>query len=177
MLIVEDGTGRADAESYVSVAFADSYHTARGRETTWTDLDTDVKEQALRMATDYMGQAYRVRWAGCRRTDTQALDWPRYDAPKPDAPGGYGPWPAYYDDDIVPTEVQRACAELAFRHATGTDLAPDLDPPVTREKVGPIEVEYAQGDRQTVKFQAIDMLLGPLLKSGGASNVAKVVRS
>lgn len=81
-LIVEDGTGLAAAEAYASVAEADTYHTARGREATWTDLDADVKERALRLATDYMQQAYRSLWAGTRKTTAQALDWPRWNVPK-----------------------------------------------------------------------------------------------
>ena len=76
-LIVEDGTGRADAESYASVSVADAYHTARGN-TAWAALATTaLKEAALRKATDYLGQTYGLRWKGYRMTTTQALDWPR----------------------------------------------------------------------------------------------------
>lgn len=37
-LIVEDGTGLPDAESYASVAFADAYFTARNN-SAWTGTD------------------------------------------------------------------------------------------------------------------------------------------
>jgi hypothetical protein len=67
-LTVEDGTGKADAESYISVADADTYFTARNN-ATWAALSTSDKEAALRKATDYMLQAYRVRWAGMRETE------------------------------------------------------------------------------------------------------------
>ena len=50
-LVVEDGTGKADAESYISVADADTYHSNRGN-TDWAALTTTEKEQLLRGATD-----------------------------------------------------------------------------------------------------------------------------
>ena len=70
-LITEDGTGRADAESYCSVAAADAHHAARGA-AAWAALTTEAKEQALRRATDYMGQIYGPLWAGHRSLPTQA---------------------------------------------------------------------------------------------------------
>jgi hypothetical protein len=165
MLIVETGAGLSTAESYISVADADTYHTARGNESTWTDLDSTVKEQLLRKATDYMTQEYRARWAGSRVTTTQRLDWPRYDVPIKDAPAVYGSFPATYPYDAVPETVAAACAEFALR-AASAPLGPDLTAPVIREKVGPIEVEYAEGARQTTSYQAVDNMLQPFLKGG-----------
>ena len=75
-LIVEDGTGKSDAESFISVADADTYHSNRGN-TDWASLLTAAKEQNLRKATDYICQVYRMKWAGTRVNGTQALDWPR----------------------------------------------------------------------------------------------------
>ena len=69
-IIVEDGTGLANAESYVSVVDANTYHSKLGNDA-WTDLDTSVKEQLLRKATDYMVAQYRLQYAGYRRYSTQ----------------------------------------------------------------------------------------------------------
>lgn len=172
-IVVEDGTGLADAESYASVEFADDYHLTRGREETWVELDEVVKEQALRLASDYMVQEYRDRWAGYRRTLTQALDWPRWDVPRRDAPGWYGAWRAFYDSNVVPEEVKRACVELAFRAVdqdtltvSAAGLLPDLEPQVQSESVGPISVTYFQGGRQQTRRSAVDAMLLPLLSSG-----------
>jgi hypothetical protein len=178
-LVVEDGTGRADAESYASVEYADAYHIARGREESWFELDDEMKEQALRLAADFITQEYRLLWAGTRKTSTQALDWPRYDVPVRDAPGGS--WYSYHPANVVPEEVRRANAELAFRAvATGalSDLSPDLSPPVLSKTVGPISVTYAEGARQTTRYAAVEALLAPLLSaaSHGVSSV-KVTRS
>jgi hypothetical protein len=172
-LIVEDGTGKPDAESFISVADATAYHAARGN-AAWAALASDtLREQALRKGTDYMEQMYRERWAGTRLTATQALSWPRYMVPMKDAPGGYGSWPAYYPQDEVPLIVAHACAELALRAAAG-ELAPDIDRVTTREKVGPLEVEYAAGAAPYVRFRAVDNMLTPFFGAGGGMNIAVI---
>lgn len=174
-LIVETGSGDASAESYASVADADSYLAARGQ-ALWEGMVTADKEAALRRATDYMQQAYRERWAGTRATATQALDWPRWNVPVKDVPGGFGSVPAYYSDTVVPGEVKNACILLAIKAVAG-DLAPDIEPQTISESVGPISVTYAAGSRQTVKYQAIDNLLSPMLMDGGSGCMARISRA
>lgn len=170
-LVTEDGTGKTDAESYISVTDADTYFTNRG-DTVWTALGTPAKEAALRKATDYMVATYGMRWGGMRMTTTQALDWPRAYVPFRDAPVGYGASQPYYDDDTVPVAVQRACAELAVR-ASAADLAPDVGAQVKSETVGPISVTYADGARQSDTYRAVDAMLSAYLKGGGAVPVVR----
>ena len=166
-LIVEDGSGKSDSESYISVADASNYHTVRGN-TAWAALATDaLREAALRRATDYMRQAYRSRWQGYKVNEDQALDWPRYDVEVE----GYA-----IDSDIVPTEIKNACAELALR-ASAVDLNPDLTQGVAREKVGQIEVEYDKASPQFTRYRAIDALLSPYLKAGGGGCSMGLIRS
>ena len=166
-LIVEDGSGKSDSESYISVADASSYHTARGN-TAWAALATDaLREAALRRATDYMRQAYRSRWQGYKVNEDQALDWPRYNV----VVEGYA-----VDSDIVPTEIKNACAELALR-ASAADLNPDLTQGVAREKVGQIEVEYDKASPQFTRYKAIDAILSPYLKAGGGGCSMGLIRS
>jgi hypothetical protein len=163
-LIVEDGTGLATAESYISVADTSTRMAALGN-TTWTTLSTAEMEQALRRATTYMGQAYRQRWHGTRLLRTQALDWPRYGA----CVDGY-----QVDSTIVPLDVANACADLAFKAAAG-DLAADLERGIVRERVGPLETEYDRFSPQAVRYRSIDMALAPYLK--GSSAMATVIRA
>ena len=167
-LITEDGTGKADAESFCSVADASAYHAARGN-TTWATITNTEMEQALRRATDYIEQIYRDRWEGSRVTTTQALSWPRSQVPFRD-----GGRLSLYSSSIVPTEVKNACAEMAWKAAAG-DLAPDIEQRVKREKVGPLETEYADYGPQFTQYRAIDNLLAPLLTSVGGA-FRKVVR-
>lgn len=164
-LIVEDGSGRADSESYISVAAADTRHANLGN-TNWTTLTTVEKEQALRRAALYMEQAYRDRWQGYRQTTTQALSWPRNSV----VVDGF----VTIDSDVVPAEVANACADLAFKAAAG-DLNADLVRGVVRKKVGPLETEYDRNSPQSVRYRAIDMALAPFLK--GSSAMMTLVRS
>lgn len=162
-LITEDGTGLTNSESYISVADANTRHTALGN-TAWTGADA-VKETALRVATEYMEQAFRQRWKGTRNTRDQALSWPRAGATSDG-------W--YIDSDVVPDEVANACADLALKAAAG-DLAPDLERGIVREKVGPIETEFDTATPQSKRYRAIEMLLAPLMKGSLAS--ATLVRA
>ena len=177
-LIIETGTGSATAESYISVADATTYQADRGN-AAWAAVASDtVREQLLRKATDFMVEQYRTRWAGGRVLTTQALDWPRYQVPRLDVYGssgfGFAGYGLYYPSDEVPEAVRRACAEFALRAIDG-DLGPDLSAPVIREKVGPIEVQYAEGARQEVRYSAIDKLLEPFLL--GSESLVRVQRA
>jgi hypothetical protein len=169
-LIIEDGTGKPDAEAYRSVADHKTYCIARGIA---FSTDDTVLEQQARKATDYIGQAYRTKWAGFRKTAEQALDWPRYEVAKRDAPGGFQQYAAFYPSDTVPVEVGNAQSELMTRIATLGDLAPDLQRGIKREKVGQLETEYDTNSSQSPRFPAVDNLLSPLFKAGG-SNVGLV---
>jgi hypothetical protein len=178
-LVVEDGTALSTAESYISVADADSYHSLRGN-TDWAALTTGAKEAALRKATDYMIQVYRMRWEGTRVSSTQALDWPRNWVEMDDFAavtvngaqtlGGF----YYYPSDEVPIEVARACAELALI-ASSTDLSPPIGRRTIREKVDVIEVEYDRHSPLYTTYRAIDGMLAPFLTMVG-NTFRKVVR-
>lgn len=172
MLIVEDGTGKADAESYISVADATAYHAARGN-AAWAAIASDtLRENYLRRATDYMEQVYRAAWKGTRMTATMALSWPRaYVYLEAFLHGAVGEYPYLVPNNIVPTEVGRACAELALRAAAGTLLA-DQTQGVLMEKIGPIETQYDKYSPQSVRYAAVNGLLHSYLKSnGGGVNV------
>lgn len=167
-LTVEDGTGKADAESYASVATADTYLAARGY-TLWATMSEAEREQALRRATDYMEGAYGDRWGGCRATEAQALAWPRVDVM---AKGCRG----YVPPNVVPPQVRNACCALAFKAASG-ELARDDDPTmrVKSKTVGPLGVVYQDSASSRVKYPAIDMTLRAFL--AGGSNEVRLVRA
>lgn len=180
-LVVEDGTGKSDAESYISVADADIYFSNRGN-AAWATLTTTVKEQLLRKATDYLVQVYRMRWKGVRVSATQALDFPRNFMEREDYEAstinGYqmlgGNY--YYPSDNVPVEVANACAELAYK-ANSATLAPDLSRATIREKVDVIEVEYDKSQPQYTQYRAIDNALAPYLATGSSGTFRKVLRA
>lgn len=164
-LVVEDGTGtHLAADSYCTVDYADTYHDQRGNDV-WATQTTVQKDRALRQACDNMTQRYRLRWLGNRVLYTQPLDWPRYNVPIPDSPGGYRGFPAVIPYNIVPDQVQRAQAEFALRVVQGLSLNPDQEDAVKSKKVGPLEITYEFGSKAGLVFNAIEMLLQPMLAS------------
>lgn len=124
-LIVEDGTGMIDSNSYVSVDEADAYFGLRAN-AVWLDLTEAEKEAALVNGTDYIGVRFSCL-KGEPVNDFQALAFPRSE------------W------DGIPTSLKRACMEYA--EAASQDslwLRPTVDPSglavaERTEKVGPIE--------------------------------------
>lgn len=156
-LVVETGAALANAESFISVADADTRRSNLGGDATWTAASD--KEAALRKATEYIEQVYRDRWRGYRQTTTQALSWPRNSVV---VDGN-----TQIATDVVPAEVRNACADLALK-ALSEALAPDLERAVVREKVGPIETEFDRASPQSKRFRAIELMLTPYLKPASA---------
>jgi hypothetical protein len=152
-IVVEDGSGVANANSYVNVANARQYAENRG-----VELPADDNEVAamLIQATDYL-EAQECRYQGKRTSSTQALAWPRTGVV------------LHCDEvppNVIPQSLISAQVQLAMAINAGFDLQPNVSPQdyVTREKVGPIETEYADplavGIMPT--FTAANALLAPL---------------
>lgn len=155
-LIVEDGSGLTNAESYLSVAEADAYNDlfCNG---TWTSATTDQKEVALREATRYVDARFHGRWKGRRSHQLQALDWPRFNVVDADS--------FWIESDSIPKKLKDAVAQFALIAVAGEDLLPDLDKPGNikkeRLKAGSVEreIEYVGGRSQTKQYRLADFLL------------------
>lgn len=134
--------GDVAADSYIDLAGANSYHTARAN-SGWSGSDTD-KEAALRRATAWLDGYYRHRWPGSRLNGrSQALEWPRSGAT--DSEG------LSIEDATIPPEIEKATAEAALIELGSPGaLTPSFSGRrVTREKVGPLEVSYADDGSAT----------------------------
>lgn len=169
-LVVEDGTGKVDADSYVSVADADTYHAARGH-TDWVAATSDNRSIALRVATDYLDSAYEFK--GVRSNDIQALEWPRAGASDGD---GFT-----IASDAMPRRLINATAEAALLVVQGEELTPNLERGgqiyKQREKVGPLEEEttFTLSAPGSTVWVILNNLLGPL--TGSSISNRKIVRS
>jgi hypothetical protein len=53
-LIVEDGSGKSDADSYISIADITDYNEKYVGDTDWATLAVDAQERAARNATQYL---------------------------------------------------------------------------------------------------------------------------
>jgi hypothetical protein len=160
--VVEDGSIVANANSFVSVAEANAYHTDRGN-SVWTGDDA-VKQAALIKATDFIQQKYGCQWKGYKVDPIrQPLDWPR---------AGID----YVDYQTIPEKLKNAVCELALE-ALSEELNPSLERggAVKREKVDVVEVEYMDSASSTTKRPAIDGMLREYLSRSGFN--IPVVRS
>lgn len=162
-LIVEDGTGLATAQSYISAADASTYHTAHGN-TAWTGTDA-VKEAALVRATAWLDGRYLSRWPGVRYTSTQALEWPRAGAV--DCDGNEL-------SAMVPAALKNALCEAALKELVkaGSLSEPDNgNGAIIAETEGGMSRTYARGVPPV--SPAIFGMLGRILRPAGI----KVVRA
>lgn len=165
-LTVETGEGLSTADAFASLAYVNSYHILKGNET-WTGDDA-LKEAAIRRATSVLNG---YPWAGTRTNGrAQALAWPRFDIVDRE---GYG-----ILSTQIPTEIMHACAELALRELVAPNsLMPDFiqGDAVKREKVGPLEVEYASPATSANAVMPQISVIGPLIdqfmKSGGGNSI------
>lgn len=171
-VVVEDGTGKANADSYISEADAISYLALRGN-TTFAAASAANQAAALRNATDFMVAAYRYRWAGYRFGLTQNLDWPRSYVPITDVAFGYGPAPSFLPFDAVPIPVQQTCADLAVRALVGP-LLPDIARIKRAVTVGPIKVDYDPYASAVTVFAAVANKIAPYLIGQGSGRVQAI---
>lgn len=72
-MIVENGSGIINADSYVDIDFADNYFSSRNP--AWSQKTEEEKEIALIKATDYIDTLFK--WHGKKKTQEQALAFPR----------------------------------------------------------------------------------------------------
>lgn len=172
-ITVEDGTGKTDADAFISVAYLESYCDKRGKD--YSSYSATEKEQAIVRATDFMSESFR--WRGFKLKERghadgeQALAWPRsyvWDR------NGYS-----VANDEVPTEIEKATAEVAFYELGNVGaMQPAYTPHdrVKSEKVGPMSVEYdlsrrdAQGARPVLLM--VRDLVGPFLDAGAGNVLA-----
>lgn len=195
---VEDGTGLANANAFISVAFYRTYHTERGRNVpaSPTLADATIQTWIIR-ATDYLVKRFGLKFKGARTTMVQALPFPRT---------GITVDGVEVDDASLPITLQQATAEYALRASLVPELAPDPPLPFDTvdsegntvsgsgpviakdEKVGPIEeattyagpkdIPTSGKGSETVSgwviptYPAADLLIEPLISSSG-----KVIRN
>lgn len=148
---VEDGTGRTNADAYISVVFADAYHTSRGN-TKWTDASNSVliREQAIVRATDHIDQMFGRKFLGTKDREFQALEWPRINAIVE----------GWFLDRVVPPQLQKACAEYALRAILNNVLSPDPVAPVASQTMVFGEENGSQVGTGEIKREKV--IVGPV---------------
>lgn len=165
ILIVEDGSIVADANSYITYDYALSYHALRGN-SAWAAASDADRQYAIIRATQAIDSIYKSKWKGSpTEYGTQELEWPRQNV----IVNG-----AELDDDLIPAAIKKAVCEAALRElASANSMTPDLERggEIKRVKADVVEVEYMEGANSTTTFTAIDGLLADLVTGTSASNI------
>jgi len=116
VLIKEDGTRVAGANSYATAADGDSYFDGHLYATAWTAATLGKKEAALVFATRLIDSQYQ--FFGWRVADGQSLQWPRERCPDPDKGTSAVLVLAlnngnFVEANVVPKAVVQATCEMA----------------------------------------------------------------
>ncbi len=174
-IAVEDGRGLADANSYVSVSYADLY--ARNRNwDTWLSQSRYVRSAAVIKATDYVDSLFQ--WKGSRKFRDQSLSFPRVNIMDSDG---------FLLDGEIPERLRRAVCEAAFQVVDQYTLflKRDADGPLKKSRkkadVAEIEKEYFSNKEfkvdYTSSFQSLDsMLRGLYWRDGERNTVNQLAR-
>ena len=169
--VVEDGSGKSDATSYISIADMKQYWDNRGYD--YSALSDDQISILLNRSSQIVDGQYFVHFDGTRSSSTQALLWPRLDTEYPDQ------WTIA--SNAIPKEIPQAISEMAFAINGGTDPQPiQTDPGNIKrqsEKVDVITVSKEYMDtRSHPKIPAVDDVLRPLLGNVGSYGGVGLVR-
>ncbi|CAM0069584.1 head-tail adaptor Ad1 [Vibrio phage K251 g3] len=172
--VVEDGTGKSDATSYVDLDYAKEYFTRKGY-TAWNDLTPEAQQMELINGTEYADKKFGAKLDGRPSKDTQSLEFPRTGLKD------------RYGRPIlgVPDNVKQATCEYAILSKTG-GLYPQtsrVDENIKSEtvKVGPITTttSYVESRRQVVYLDhpypdaMINFYVNPALGSYANSQVIR----
>ena len=115
VLVKEDGTGLANANSYASLVDAEAFHERHTNLYAWSTATESQKETALAMATRLIDELWQFN--GYRANEGQALQWPRERCPDPDKGSASSAliWASgnYFDRNVIPKGIIEATCEMA----------------------------------------------------------------
>jgi|TARA_R110002096_G_scaffold321278_5_gene515398 hypothetical protein len=160
-LVVEDGTGVANANSYIDLTYLDAYVADRGL--TLVSTQNAKKTLALK-AMDYL-ESFRDSFRGTKAVDTQTFQWPRKDV---------------YIDAIefsksdIPEDLKRSQCQLVVEQEKKTPLYPaprtsSVEGIVTEKTMAPLTKKFAPmnlgmaSPHKPIKIMSVWVFLNPLM--------------
>lgn len=158
-IIIEDGTGKNNAVSYVSYSDASTYHSQQGNDD-WPTDETEG-EIALIKATSAVDLLYGPKYKSSIRNNNQSLLFPRY---------------SFIDnngrevlDNTIPYCLKQAVMELALSYVQGDNIFPtsnSVDAAIEEKTViDTIELSYKlvnPVNRSTNPL--VDAIISPLIQ-------------
>lgn len=130
-MIVEDGTGMTDANSYVDVIFADSYFSTRGY-SKWGELSDEEKEVFLIRGSEYINYAFD--YYGKKSNPSQSMKFPRVELVDDEG----------YLVKGIPMVLKEAVCECAKIISNGTEVfqKQESNGAVVSETIGSLSFTY-----------------------------------
>ena len=165
-IVVEDGTGISNANSYVSVAEADDILVTNIHNTNWFTLTSPDKEKLLVWATRLLNS--KAVWYGKKTYTTSALPWPRTSVKTKDNDLiGY---------NVIPHQLKEATAEMA-RYLVEVDRTKEQERDgVTRLSVDVIDIRFDQNYRLPSLPTLIWEILSELGYFSTTTGAARIIR-
>jgi len=148
-LVIEDGSVVTGANSYVTLAEFKAW--ADSRDISYNADDNVLEAQILR-AMDYIERLYFI---GNKANENQPLQWPRTEA----LIDGY-----YADATEIPKEVKIAVYEATVVEAAGYSELEIQSRKTLRERVGDIEVQYADNSENRTITPALQYALNRIVQ-------------
>lgn len=175
-LIVEDGTCVENANSYVSLEYADNYMTNLNK-TSWIALSDDQKKSYLISATTYIDRIYSILgWYGRRKFREQELCFPRVELWDND----------HFPVEGIPNVLKKAVCEASIILQTtggtsGLFSTTNANGKVKREKVeDAVEREFFSAGETSLegvsRYEIIDSLLAGLFRTKKNEHRVKHIR-
>lgn len=161
-MIVEDGTGLMNANSFVDIAFSDNYFSLRGY-TQWEELSDEQKEVFLIRGSEFVNYAYD--FYGKKQNPTQALKFPRVGLIDEDGELVVG----------VPSVLKEAVCESAKIISNGSDMfqVQDANGAVTSESIGSLSFSYdiSKKVKDSSLYDTINLRLRGLYKDKSTGKI------
>lgn len=148
-LVIEDGSVVTGANSYVTLAEFKAW--ADARDITYS-ADDDALEATILRAMDYLERLFFI---GNKANENQPLQWPRTEA----LIDGY-----YADATEIPKEVKTALYEATVVEAAGYSELENQSRKTLRERVGDIEVQYADNSENRTITPALQYALNRIVQ-------------
>lgn len=143
--------GAANANSYVTVAEADSYFGDAFGKPLWES--SDVENQEALVVTASRTLDLYILWNGQKASADQSMEWPRSRA--------YDRFGALYPSDKIPTTVKYATFELAYYMLENGGLS-FAEQSIDSVKVGSIEVDFTERSTDSGIPKFIENMIGSL---------------
>lgn len=185
VVIVEDGSGIENANSYQSVQDWKAYADQHGWD--YSAFDDDQIGSSIIRATSAIDLLYESRFPGVQTYEAaQALQWPRkagyvfngvFYLGYPETVANAAGWPI--PKNSVPDAIVKATAEGAWRELQSPgSLAPDLERggAIKSIKAGSVGIEYRDTAPAGTIYTVLDGLMASLLGAAASQYSGRVVR-